>query len=274
MPEEKREPFHWQSAIAYKTLDRLVVRGYDVNELTGNVSFAQMIYLIFKGELPSKGQASMIDALLVTSAEHGFSPSAVAARMVAAGRSPLNAAMAAGMLGYGEAHGPVHTAARLLQDYLKKGKLENKNLAEIAQLIVKENRRVTGLNQPQHANGDPRVTRLFALAREYGVYGEHSALLNLVEVATERAYGSRKYVNLSGAAGAVLSDIGFTPDEAWAVILAGHSIGCAAHAIEEVSREKAWRASSENLSVSLFDLELQGNGHYDGPADRKLPPKA
>ena len=62
---KEREPFHWQSAISYKTRNRIVVRGYDVNELTGNVSFAQMLYLVWKGELPEENAAKMIDALLV-----------------------------------------------------------------------------------------------------------------------------------------------------------------------------------------------------------------
>ena len=33
--DNEREPFHWQTSIAYKVRDRIVVRGYDVNELAG-----------------------------------------------------------------------------------------------------------------------------------------------------------------------------------------------------------------------------------------------
>ena len=48
MSEDKqKEPFHWRTAISYKTLDRIVVRGYDVNELAGNVSFAEMLHLVW-----------------------------------------------------------------------------------------------------------------------------------------------------------------------------------------------------------------------------------
>ena len=62
---EERQPFHWQTAISYKVLDRIVVRGYDVNELAGNISFAEMLYLVWKGEVSPKKVAQMIDALLV-----------------------------------------------------------------------------------------------------------------------------------------------------------------------------------------------------------------
>ena len=59
----EQEPFHWQSAISYKTREKIIVRGYDVNELTGNITFAEMLHLVWKGELPEPNVAKMIDAL-------------------------------------------------------------------------------------------------------------------------------------------------------------------------------------------------------------------
>ena len=50
----EKEPFHWQSAISYKTRESIVVRGYDVNELTGNISFAEMLYLVWKENCPRR----------------------------------------------------------------------------------------------------------------------------------------------------------------------------------------------------------------------------
>src|SRR3972149_176063 len=49
----EREPFHWRTAISYKTKDRIVVRGYDLNDLVGNLSFTAMAYLVWRGGLPS-----------------------------------------------------------------------------------------------------------------------------------------------------------------------------------------------------------------------------
>src|ERR1043165_8450042 len=43
---------------------------------------------------------------LVVFVEHAFSPSTVAARMTAAGRPPVTSAIAAGVLAFGDAHGP------------------------------------------------------------------------------------------------------------------------------------------------------------------------
>ncbi len=86
----EREPFHWRTAIAYKTKDRIVVRGYDLNDLVGNLSLTEMAYLVWRGELPSEEHARMLDALLVSLAEHAFSPSSAASRFVASGGVPLH----------------------------------------------------------------------------------------------------------------------------------------------------------------------------------------
>ena len=86
----KREPFHWRTAIAYKTKDKIVVRGYDLNELTGGISFAEMAYLVWRGELPSPAHGRMLDAILVSMAEHAFSPSSAASRLITSGGVPLH----------------------------------------------------------------------------------------------------------------------------------------------------------------------------------------
>jgi citrate synthase len=54
--QEQREQFHWRSAISYKTIDRIVVRGYNINELTGSLDLGEMVYLTWMGELPTKAQ--------------------------------------------------------------------------------------------------------------------------------------------------------------------------------------------------------------------------
>ncbi|MGH2360226.1 MAG: citrate/2-methylcitrate synthase, partial [bacterium] len=82
---QEREPFHWQTSIAYKTKDKIVVRGYDNNKLIGGVTFTEMAYLVWRGELPPPNHTRMLDALLVSMAEHAFSPSSAACRFVASG---------------------------------------------------------------------------------------------------------------------------------------------------------------------------------------------
>ena len=70
---KQQEPFHWRTGVAYKTRDRIVVRGYDLNDLTGNLDLVEMAYLVWRGELPGESHASMLNAIMVCLAEHAFS---------------------------------------------------------------------------------------------------------------------------------------------------------------------------------------------------------
>ena len=43
----------WTTAITEAVPNNVRVRGYDIAELMGNVSFGQAVYLILRGELPA-----------------------------------------------------------------------------------------------------------------------------------------------------------------------------------------------------------------------------
>ncbi|MBI4842684.1 MAG: citryl-CoA lyase, partial [candidate division NC10 bacterium] len=105
MTEKAREPFHWRTSIAYKTQPKIVIRGYDLNDLVGNLDLGEMAYLVSRGELPSEAHGRMRNAIMVCLAEHAFSPSSAAARFVTAGGVPLHVGVAGGMLTIGDLHG-------------------------------------------------------------------------------------------------------------------------------------------------------------------------
>lgn len=73
----EKEPFYWRISIAYKTNDKIVARGYNLNELTGNLDFASIAYLVWTGTLPEEGCCVMINAMLASLSEHTFSPSSL-----------------------------------------------------------------------------------------------------------------------------------------------------------------------------------------------------
>src|SRR5205809_6304597 len=77
--------------------NRVGVRGYDIAELMGRVSFGAAVYLILTGELPSPAIARSMDAILVAPVDQGPPPpSALAARTVASTGAALSAAVAQG----------------------------------------------------------------------------------------------------------------------------------------------------------------------------------
>ena len=278
VPEAARKPFRWRTSISWKTVDRIVCRGYDINELAANVSFAEMVFLLFQSRLPTPAQSAMLDYFMVVFVEHALSPSTAAARLTAAGRPPLNAAIAAGILTFGDAHGPGLAYGRMMRKTLAAAKAAGESFAAAADRLVErraaEGRRIPGLNQPQHVRGDPRAPGVSAKARELGVAGEYVALQEAINTAAARRHGPALKPNLLGAAGPVLLDLGFSPEASFAIGVLCRGFSCAAHAIEEAAEESPWRASRRGDETDILDLSLQGPDRYAGPADRVVPPRA
>jgi citrate synthase len=270
-----REPFHWRTAIAYKTRDRIVVRGYDLNELTGNLSFAEMAYLVWRGELPPPAHGRMLDAILVSMAEHAFSPSSAACRLVASGGVPLHVGVAGGMLAIGTYHGTADRPAELFQGAVGRMDRERLSLEEAARRVAGEARRagarLPGFHHPQHIQ-DPRTARLLELADRWGVSGRYVAMGRAIEAATEEFWGRRIFLNGPGAVGAICLDMGFDTELIKGVFLLSRTVSLVAHTYEEQHREKGWRASTRAPVVQPLDLSLQRPEFYDGPRERPLPP--
>src|SRR3970040_1382457 len=112
-------------------LDRVFVRGYDLNEeLMGKISFAQMVYLMLMGQLPSAEQGRMIDTMLIVLVDHGMTTGALAARITYhSAPEAIQGAVAAAILGAGSVHlGSSEYCAKMLNDALptasKDGDLE------------------------------------------------------------------------------------------------------------------------------------------------------
>jgi citrate synthase len=283
---KQKEPFHWQSAISYKTREKIMIRGYDVNELTGNVSFAELLHLVWKGELPEKNASKMIDALLVCFAEHAFSPSSASARMVMSGSGYIMPAMAGGMLSIGYTHVDAHEAAQTwitainlmkqkswnidqTADYLASG-IRNKEKDDAFVRLFGERNVIPGWHHPQHVR-DLRAPRILELADKFKVAGDHCKFVVALENATLKYWGRKLYMNVAGAISSTLVDLGFSPDECLAFCAIARSVSIAAHSIEEQTREKGWRASTSSKITQPLDLDLQKPDFYDGPADRHLP---
>ena len=55
----------WDTAIIDIHPGKIAIRGYPIEELIGRVRFPDMIWLMLRGELPSRGQAELLEAALV-----------------------------------------------------------------------------------------------------------------------------------------------------------------------------------------------------------------
>src|SRR5438477_12728387 len=96
----------WQSSLTSIAPNSILIRGYPVDEMMGRLSFADAVYLVLMGELPTPAIGRMLNAILVSSLDHGVTPpSTLAARNVATSGAPLKDCVAAGILAFGPHHG-------------------------------------------------------------------------------------------------------------------------------------------------------------------------
>jgi citrate synthase len=270
----EKEPFHWRTAIAYKTREEIIVRGYDINELSGRIDFASMAWLTWTGELPCEAHRRMFDAMLVALSEHAFSPSAASSRFVRSGGVGLNVAVAGGILTLGERHASADIPAMMFQETVEKMKAGGLTAREAARQLVAEYRRehkiINGYHHPQHIK-DPRTARLKEIASELEISGPHQDLAWEIEACTEEIIGKRLYLNGPGIIAAIASDMGLDPEQIKGLLILSRTVSLVAHSIEEARREKSWRASGGSEITQPLDLSLQKPEYYDGPARRTLP---
>src|SRR3979411_206707 len=96
----------WQSALTEISPNKILIRGYPVDEMMGRLGFAEAVYLLLMGELPTPAIGRMLNAVLVSTVDHGVTPpSTLAARNVATSGAPLKHSVAAGILAFGPHHG-------------------------------------------------------------------------------------------------------------------------------------------------------------------------
>jgi len=252
----------WPTAITDIEPNSVRVRGYDIAELMGRVSFGQTVYLILRGELPDEATGQLMESIIVSSIDHGATPpSAMATRTLASTGAMLSASVGAGLMSINDHHGGaiMNCAVQLgaISDRASEAhcSLEEAAAGQLADWKA-AGTRMSGFGHRVHS-ADPRTARLFELAREAGAFGDHCRTAKAVE-ATFEAAGKSLPINVDGAIGAVLADLGFEPEVMNGLFMIARVPGLVAHAREEQARMKPMRRISSTDHT------------YDGPAARSL----
>jgi citrate synthase len=233
-----------RTSIGHSTPDSITVRGHDLAaDVMGKMSFSELAFLLAAGRTPTEGESAVFNAVLVSLADHGLTPTALAARLTYTGApEALQGAVAAGLLGGGSVFlGPVEDTARFLDEILAEVPDESaadeaaleRAAADAVRRAVESGRRIPGLGHPIHTDVDPRTPRLYELARAAGVAGPHLRTLELVAAAHRAATGKALPINGAGAAGAAFADLGFPPSLARGFALLARTAGLVAHLAEE-----------------------------------------
>ena len=244
------------TSIGHSTPDSITVRGRDLaSEVMGRMSFTDLAFLLASGRTPSESEATLFNAVLVSLADHGLTPTALAARLTYTGApEAIQGAVAAGLLGGGSVFlGPVEDTARFLNEILET--LPDDEPADDAALesaatnavrsALDAGLRIPGLGHPVHRETDPRTPRFFELAREVGLLGPNLRLLRFVADAQNTETGKALPINGAGAAGAVLADLGFPPPLTRGFALLARTAGLIGHLAEEMEHPIGLRLYKE-----------------------------
>src|SRR5262249_55460596 len=246
--------------------NKILIRGYPVDEMMGRLGFAEAVYLLLMGELPTPAIGRMLNAVLVSSLDHGVTPpSTLAARNGPTSGAPLKDCVAAGILGFGPHHGgDIESCMRFLDrglSLMRGGRTMQQAADAIVSECVEENEVPPGFGHRLHTR-DPRAARLFQMALELELEGEHVRLIRAAERALDarhQHFGRPLPVNVDGAIAAISADLGFAYELGNAIFLISRLPGLIAHAHEERARQAPMR-------------QIDPKDHdYDGARQRRLP---
>ena len=302
----ENEEFKIKTAITDIESNKIITRGYSQEDLIGNISFSDMVYLLLKGDLPSPKESQMLNHILISFCDHGVTtPSTQTARLIASSGSPLNIALSGGLLSFGKKHaGAIEDSMNLFQSTFNKDisnefndfkdssnsenfnnsenfsnsenfdnledikNLENTNnledigdfddlqIEKLANAIVnkylKENKKIPGFGHRYHTK-DPRGAKVIDLARNEKFIGKHTKLALAIEKILFEKKGV--HINIDGANGAVLSDMGFSSALGIGIFMIGRIPGIIAHVNEEITKKEEFRKFCNIEDISYCGYE-------------------
>ena len=227
--------------------DTITLLGRDLaTDLMGKVGFGELALWLVTQRRPTPSQVRVFEAVLVALADHGFTPSAIAARLTLTGApESVQGAMAAGLLGGGSRFlGVTEDCGRFLAAALAAHHgpppADDAGFDAIADRAVRGQRAagllVPGLGHPLHKAGDPRTPVLLRIAAEAGTLGPHLRLFEAVGRVHPAILGRTLPVNGAGVCGAALADLGFEPDTLRGFALLARAAGLLGHLAEEMRR--------------------------------------
>jgi citrate synthase len=260
----------WRTGISDIKPGSIRYHGYAIQDLIGNIGFADMIWLMLRGELPAAGQGRLLEAALMSAVDHGpQAPSIAISRMAMTCGVSLNNAMASAVNVLGDVHGGAGEQAVALYkgiaadidagaqepDAVRKG---------LDDFIAHHGKYVSGFGHRFHPV-DPRAIRLLELVDQAVadgvVTGRYAAIARAVERELQARKGKAIPMNIDGATAVIYAELDFPPALARGLFCLSRSVGILAHAWEQ----------SEQGGRNKGPIPRQYLPAYDGHPPRDFP---
>jgi len=233
----------WTTSIIDMEPGRIDIRGQAIQDLIGNLSFAEMVWLMLRGKRPSPEQAGLLEAALVASVDHGpQAPSIAAARMAVTCGLGLNGAMGTAVHMLDDVHGGAgQQFVSLLYDLAEKSEQKGDNLADyLARYRQNVTLYIPGFGHRFHKPVDPRAPRLMSLvkaAQDKGVVsGQYRDIAVQIEAVLAEMKGKPVPMNIDGATAVIYAELGFAPELARGLFCLSRSVGAMAHGYEQIQQ--------------------------------------
>jgi citrate synthase len=260
----------WTTQIIDIEPGRIAIRGYPIQELIGRLTFAQTIWLMVRGELPSQAQAGLLEAALVAAVDHGpHAPSIAIARMAVTCGAALNNAMASAVNVLDDIHGGAGQQCMELYEQVDRAAQGAVPLAaatdSVLETFVAEHGKILpGFGHRFHPI-DPRVAPLLALVEravsDKVVSGRYALIGREVEAALRRRTGKAIPMNIDGVTAVIFCELGFAPALGRGLFILSRSVGILAHAFEQLQKHERIKGP--------MPKEIPYT--YSGPTGRSLP---
>ncbi len=244
---------YWQTKVSFVGQHKVLIRGYPIEEICEHLTYAETCWLTIRGDLPSKPQARVMDALLCCMPDHQFVASHTpAARFTASAfpESPIPA-IASAVLTMGSNTVSPQESAKIILATSDLMETEGLGKDEAARVMVKrylaEGRRIPGLGHPTHKNEDMRATALRKVTESQGLWGEKCQIYEAIHCEFIEITGKSLPINIDGMMAAVMTELEFDPLEMAGIGALSVLPGVIAHVVEEIREGVPLRVIPDEL---------------------------
>jgi citrate synthase len=226
-----------ETKLSTHRLDALFLRDKNlVDEVMGKMSFTDAMFYHIIGTAPTPGQTAVLDAVLVTLMEHGFTPSAISTRLTyLSAPEAMQSAVAAGLLNVASQFiGTMENCAALLAEISADPDGADTACRRIVQHHKDAGKYMPGFGHHLHRPDDPRSPKLFTIAANYDdIDSQPIDMIMALGRVVDEIYGKHLTINATGATAAVLMGAGIPARIMRGFAVISRAAGLVAHIMEE-----------------------------------------